>query len=151
MIKQTVRIGIVAMTMLGAAIAQGLAATPEEAQAMADKAAALIAAQGDKAFPAISDPNGEFHKGELYVVVIDRQGVVRAHINSKLVGVNMWESADPDGVKFTQQSWKSTDQSPTAWISYKFTNPETKRIEPKKAWVHRVGDYVVQSGVYVKE
>jgi hypothetical protein len=139
------------MTMLGAAIAQGLAATPEEAQAMADKAAALIAAQGDKAFPAISDPNGEFHKGELYVVVIDRQGVVRAHINSKLVGVNMWESADPDGVKFTQQSWKSTDQSPTAWISYKFTNPETKRIEPKKAWVHRVGDYVVQSGVYVKE
>jgi len=151
MIKQTVRIGIVAMTMLGTAIAQGLAATPEEAQAMADKAAALIAAQGDKAFPAISDPNGEFHKGELYVVVIDRQGVVRAHINSKLVGVNMWESADPDGVKFTQQSWKSTDQSPTAWISYKFTNPETKRIEPKKAWVHRVGDYVVQSGVYVKE
>jgi hypothetical protein len=151
MIKQTVRIGIVAMTMLGAAIAQGLAATPEEAQVMADKAAALIAAQGDKAFPAISDPNGEFHKGELYVVVIDRQGVVRAHINSKLVGVNMWESADPDGVKFTQQSWKSTDQSPTAWISYKFTNPETKRIEPKKAWVHRVGDYVVQSGVYVKE
>jgi hypothetical protein len=151
MIKQTVRIGIVAMTMLGAAIAQGLAATPEEAQVMADKAAALIAAQGDKAFPAISDPNGEFHKGELYVVVIDRQGVVRAHINSKLVGVNMWESADPDGVKFTQQSWKSTEQSPTAWISYKFTNPETKRIEPKKAWVHRVGDYVVQSGVYVKE
>ena len=27
----------------------------------------------------------------------------------------------------------------------------SKKIEPKKAWVHRVGDYVVQSGVYVKE
>jgi hypothetical protein len=151
MIKQTVRVFIGAFALIGAAITPVLAATPEEAQAMAEKAAALVAAQGDKAFPAIGDPNGEFHKGELYVVVIDRQGVVRAHMNSKLVGVNMWESTDPDGVKFTQQSWKSTEQSPTAWISYKFTNPETKRIEPKKAWVHRVGDYVVQSGVYVKE
>jgi signal transduction histidine kinase len=151
MIDKTMRIGIAAAALLAAALAPVLAATPEEAQAMAEKAAALVAAQGEKAFAAIGTPNGEFHKGEIYVVVIDRQGVVRAHINSKLVGVNMWESADPDGVKFTQQSWKSTDQSPTAWITYKFTNPETKKIEPKKAWVHRVGDYVVQSGVYVKE
>jgi cytochrome c len=151
MIKQAVRIGVVAVALLGAAIAPVLAATPEEAQAMAEKAAALVAAQGEKAFAAISDPSGEFHKGELYVVVIDRQGVVRAHINSKLVGVNMWEATDPDGVKFTQQSWKSTEQSPTAWFSYKFTNPENKKIEPKKTWVHRVGDFVVQSGAYIKE
>ena len=50
-----------------------------------------------------------------------------------------------------RQRAKSTEQSPTAWIAYKFTNPVSKKIEPKKAWVHRVGDYVVQSGVYVKE
>jgi cytochrome c len=118
---------------------------------MADKAAALVAAEGEKAFPAISDPAGAFHQGEVYVVVIDRKGVVRAHINSKLIGANMWEAADPDGVKFTQLSWTATDKSETAWITYKFTNPESKKIEPKKAWVHRVGDFVVQSGVYVKE
>ncbi len=151
MFSKTMRIGIAAAALLAAALAPVLAATPDEAKALAGKAAALVAAQGDKAFPAISDPAGEFHKGELYVVVLDRQGVVRAHINSKLVGVNMWEATDPDGVKFTQQSWKSTEQSPTAWVTYKFTNPETKKIEPKKTWVHRVGDYVVQSGAYVKE
>jgi hypothetical protein len=151
MIKQTVRIGVVAFALLGAAATPVLAATPEEAQAMADKAAALVAAEGEKAFPKFEDPNGEFHQGELYVVVIDRQGVVRSTLNQKLIGVNMWEATDPDGVKFTQQSWKSTEQSPTAWVSYKFTNPVSKKIEPKKAWVHRVGDYVVQTGVYVKE
>ncbi len=151
MLTKRVLIGFATVAFLGVAGVPALAATPEEAQAMAEKAATLVAAEGEKSFAAIGQPNGEFHKGELYVVVIDRQGVVRAHINSKLVGVNMWESTDPDGVKFTQQSWKATEKSPTAWITYKFTNPETKRIEPKKAWVHRVGDYVVQSGVYVKE
>ncbi len=150
MLKTCVQI-TAALALVGAAIAPALAATPDEAKAMAEKAAAMVASEGEKAFPAFDDPNGEFHKGELYVVVIDKTGTIRAHINSKLVGVNMWEATDPDGVKFTQQSWKATEQSPTAWISYKFTNPETKKIEPKKAWVHRVGDFVVQSGVYVKE
>ena len=69
---------IVAVALLGASIAPTLAATPEEAQAMAE-AAALVAAEGEKAFPAIADPNGEFHKGDLYVTVIDRKGVVRRH------------------------------------------------------------------------
>jgi hypothetical protein len=140
-----------AALLLAAMAAPAGAADPEEAKAMAEKAAALVKAEGEKAFPTISDPNGEFHKGEIYVTVLDRQGVVRANLNPKIVGVNMWEATDPDGVKFTQLPWKATESSETAWISYKFTNPESKKIEPKKAWVHRVGDYVVFSGVYVKE
>jgi signal transduction histidine kinase len=149
--KKSLRICIAAVALLGAAIAPVLAATPDEAKAMAEKAAALVAAEGDKAFPKFQDPNGEFHQGELYVVVIDRKGVVRSTLNQKLIGVNMWEATDPDGVKFTQLSWSATEKTPTAWISYKFTNPVSKKIEPKKTWVHRVGDYVVQSGVYIKE
>jgi signal transduction histidine kinase len=151
MFSKTMQIAVAAFALVGAAIAPVLAATPDEAKAMAEKAAALVAADGEKAFPAFADPDGEFHKGELYVVVIDRKGVVRATLNQKLIGVNMWESTDPDGVKFTQLSWSATEASGTAWVSYKFTNPVSKKIEPKKAWVHRVGDYVVQTGVYVKE
>jgi len=151
MLKKSIQITVAALALAGAGIAPALAASPDDAKAMAEKAAALVTAQGDKAFPAFDDPNGEFHKGELYVVVIDKTGTIRAHINSKLVGVNMWDAVDPDGVKFTQLGWKATEQSETAWISYKFTNPETRKIEPKKAWVHRVGDYLVQTGIYVKE
>jgi hypothetical protein len=36
-------------------------------------------------------------------------------------------------------------------VTYKFTNPATRKIEPKKTWVHKVGDFVVISGAYVKE
>jgi signal transduction histidine kinase len=147
-----------ATTMLAGAVMLALAAagpagaaSPDDAKAMAEKAAALVKTDGEKAFPTISDPNGAFHQGEVYVTILDRQGVVRATLNPKLIGVNMWEATDPDGVKFSQLPWKATESSETAWITYKFTNPESKKIEPKKAWVHRVGDYVVFSGVYVKE
>ena len=106
----------------------------------------------DKAFQKIDDPNGDFVKGEVYVVVIDKQGVVRANgSNPKIIGVNMWEATDPDGVKFTQLSFSATDKSETAWINYKFTNPASKKIEPKRTFVHRVGDYVLQAGVYVTQ
>ena len=151
MLKKLTRTSIAALALIAsAALMPAHAATPDDAKAMAEKAAALVAAEGDKAFPKISDPNGPFHQGEVYVTVLDHQGVVRATLNPKLIGMNMWEATDPDGVKFTQLPWKATENSPTAWISYKFTNPESKKIEPKKAWVHRVGDYVVFSGVYVK-
>ncbi|HTY65324.1 MAG TPA: cache domain-containing protein [Alphaproteobacteria bacterium] len=152
MLKTLARMAIAAVVLAAsAALVQAQAATPDDAKAMAEKAAALVAAEGDKAFPKISDPNGAFHQGEVYVTVLDRQGVVRATLNPKLIGVNMWESVDPDGVKFTQLPWTATEKSETAWIQYKFTNPESKKIEPKKAWVHRVGEYVVFSGVYIKE
>ncbi len=152
MLKNTARMAIAALAfIMTAALVPANAATPDDAKAMAEKAAALVKAEGEKAFPKISDPNGAFHQGEVYVTILDRKGVVMATLNPKLVGVNMWEATDPDGVKFTQLPWKATESSETAWITYKFTNPESKKIEPKKAWVHRVGDYVVFSGVYVKD
>ena len=151
MFKKGIRLALTGLFLLVGFASGARAASPEEAQALAEKAVALVKAEGDKAFPKISDPNGEYVKGDLYVTVINKQGVILANLNPKLIGVNMWEATDPDGVKFTQQAWKATEQSPSAWVTYKFTNPESKRIEPKKAWVRRVGDFVLQTGVYIKE
>ena len=125
------------------------AATPEQAQALAEKAATLVASQGEKAFATLTDPNGGYIDGDLYVTVVDHQGVVRATINPKLIGVNMWEATDPDGVKFTQLPVHIGDATGTGWFSYKFTNPVTKKIQEKKAWVHKVGDFYVFSGAYI--
>jgi len=137
------------MLLAAAAATTAAAGTPEEAKALAEKAAALVAAEGEKAFPVISDPKGEFFKGDLYVTVLDSKGVVRANPNPKLIGMNMWEAEDQDGVKFTQEAWKAVESAEAGWQKqYKFTNPATKKIEPKKAWVHRVGDYVVLCGDY---
>jgi len=137
--------------MLAAGWWQAHGATFEQAQALAEKAAVLIKAEGDKAFPKLVDPNGGFIDGELYVTVLDMQGIVRLHPNKGLIGVNMIDAKDPDGVMFTQELLKAVANSDTGMTRYKYVNPATKRIEPKKAWVHKVGDYVVLCGVYVKD
>ncbi len=134
-----------------AAIASAHAAGPtfDDAKALAEKAAALITAEGDKAFPKLADPNGGYHQGAMYVTVLDREGVVHVSWNQKLIGINMWEVTDPDGVKPSQEAWKVTEGSGTGILHYKFTNPETKKIEPREAWVRRVGDYVVFASISV--
>jgi len=146
---KTVILAGLALILVGA-IVPTQAATPEQAQALAEKAAALVASQGEKAFATLSDPNGGYIDGDLYVVVVDHQGVVRVNINPKLIGVNMWEATDPDGVKFTQLAVKTGDASGIGWYSYKFTNPITKKIQPKRAWVHKVGEFYVFSGAYIE-
>jgi len=151
MFKKGIRLALTGLFLLVGFASGARAASPEEAQALAEKAVALVKAEGDKAFPKISDPNGEYVKGDLYVTVINKQGVILANLNPKLIGVNMWEATDPDGVKITQLSFTATEKSETAWINYKFTNPVSKKIEPKKTWVHRVGDMVVQAGVYISQ
>jgi len=151
MLANSLRIALAALFLLCGFAAGARAATLEEVQAMVEKAVILVKTDGENAFPKLSDPNGEYVKGDVYVTVIDKQGVVRSNPNPKMIGVNMWDATDPDGVKITQLSWTATEKSDTAWIAYKFTNRETRKIEPKKTFVHRVGDYVIQSGVFVSK
>ena len=63
----------------------------------------------------------------------------------------MWDATDPDGVKFGQDAVKIGDATGTGWLSYKMKNPVSKKIESKKVWVHKVGDYVILCGAYVTE
>ena len=147
---KTIIVAGFALLVVGA-IAPARAGSAEEAKALGEKAVALIAAEGEKAFPLLSDPKGEYVKGDMYVTVLDHQGIVRANINPKLVGMNMWESTDPDGVKFTQDAVKIGDAPGSGWLTYRFTNPMSKKIEPKKTWAHKVGDFVVICGAYVAE
>ena len=137
--------------LLTGAMAPVLADTSDEAKALGERAVALIAAEGEKAFPLLSDPKGEYVKGAMYVTVLDHNGVVRANINPKLVGMNMWESADPDGIKFTQDAIKIGETTGSGWQKYRFTNPVSKKIEPKQAWVQKAGEFVTMCGFYVTQ
>jgi len=124
--------------LLVGAMTPARAGTAAEAKALAEKAAVLIVAEGEKAFPLLSDPKGEFVKGDMYVTVLDRQGVVRANIN-------------PDGDKFTQDAVKIGQTTGSGWQNYRFTNPVSKKIEPKQTWVQKAGDFVAISGFYVTQ
>lgn len=142
-------VALLAVAFFAVSVAPAVAGTPEEAKVLAVKAAKLIAAEGEAAFPKLGDPAGGYVEGDLFVTVIDRKGVVRASAMAKLVGLNMWEATDPDGVKINQVAWKSVEAADGAWSTYKFTNPATKKIEPKKSWVQKVGDYIVVCGAYI--
>jgi cytochrome c len=151
--KTFIRFSLVALALVVSAafLPAHAAGTPEQAQALANKAAALVASEGAKAFSDISNPHGAFAQGDLYVVVVDQKGVIRANgMLPKLIGVNMWNAKDPDGDLITQKIIKKADSDGTGWVMIKFTNPATNTIQPKKTWVHKVGDYVVFCGAYVQ-
>ena len=137
--------------LLVGAMTPARAGTAAEAKALAEKAAVLIVAEGEKAFPLLSDPKGEYVKGDMYVTVLDQQGVVRANINPKLVGMNMWESTDPDGIKFSQDAIKIGQTTGSGWQKCRFTNPVSKKIEPKQTWVQKAGEFVTLCGFYVTQ
>jgi hypothetical protein len=149
-----IRLSTILLSLLlcmGAAFAAGERGTPDEAKVLALKAVALIEAQGDQSFPVIDDRTGPLVDRDLYITVLDRQGVMRASgFNKNLVGTNTWEAEDPDGKKFVQEFWKVVaNDSHEGWLSYRFVDPVTRKIAQKRTYLHQVGDYVVTCGSYI--
>jgi cytochrome c len=126
------------------------AETKIEAEAMVKKAIAFAKAQGtDKALAEISKPGGQFTKGALYVFVYDLQGKVKAHgQNPKLVDKDMLDAKDPDGVAYVKERITLVKAKGKGWQDYKFSNPTTKKIEDKTAYVELHDNLIFGCGVY---
>ncbi len=151
MIKLT---SVVLLTMgmsLGQAWASDGGATEKEAVAMVKKGVAAIkAGPKDKAYADITDKaNATFHDRDLYLVVYGLDGVVMAHgANAKFVGRNMIDLKDIDGKAFVKERVELAKSKGTFWQDYKFTNPETKKVEPKAMYCERLDDVAVCGGIY---
>ena len=90
-----------------------------------------------------------FTDRDLYVVVYAMDGMVRAHgANEKMIGKNLIELKDVDGKPFVQERIDMAKANATFWQDYKFTNPVTKKIEPKSMYCERLDDTVVCGGIY---
>jgi cytochrome c len=124
-------------------------ATPDDAKAMAVKAADFLKANGlDKACPAFQDKAGQFRDRELYVTVQDNKGVMVCHAtNAALMGKSMLDLVDVDGKPFNREIQAIKD---SGWIEYKWKNPVSNAVEEKVAYEVRVGDYIVGVGAYKK-
>ena len=125
-------------------------ATPAEATAMVKKGVAFMKANGkDKGHAEISNKQGQFIDRDLYLVVYGLDGTVRAHgANEKMVGKNLIELKDVDGKAFVKERVDLAQAKGTFWQDYKFTNPVTKKIEPKSMSCEKLDDAVVCGGVY---
>ena len=127
--------------------------TPAEAQAMVKKAISYIKAVGpEKAFAEISNLKGKFVDRDLYVVVYDLNGKCLAHgQNPKfLVGKDLIGMKDPDGKAYVKERVELAKTKSQFWQDYKFSNPLTKKIEPKSMYMERMGNFLVGCGVYKK-
>jgi len=126
--------------------------TAKEAETLVKKAAAYIKANGkEKAFAEFTDPKGKFTDRDLYIFVVDFNGLTLAHGgNSKLVGKDMSGLKDSDGKFFIKEFIKLAKTKGNGWVDYKWENPVTKKIEQKSTYIQRQRqeDYFLGCGIY---
>jgi signal transduction histidine kinase len=130
--------------------AQAGNATAEQAVAMVKKGVAFIKAQGtEKGYAEISNKQGQFIDRDLYLVVYGLDGTVLAHgANDKMVGKNLIDLKDIDGKAFVKERVEMAQTNSSYWQDYKFTDPVTKKIEPKTTYCERLDASVVCGGIY---
>lgn len=134
----------------GAALAAE-SGTEAEAQAMVKKAVAYYQKNGrDKALAEFQKSPGPFVDRDLYITVYDFQGNALSHINPKMVGKNMMELRDPDGKYLIRERLDAAKTADSGWQEYKFFNPVSKKIEPKKMYWEKHDGILFACGAYKK-
>lgn len=141
---------ILAVAGMGAAWAADKG-TPDEAVAMVKKAVALIKAKGrDAALAEFNNPKGAFVDKDLYIFVLDKDGVTLANgVNQRLVGKNVMQLKDADGRFFIKNFLELGDSKGKGWApEYKWSNATTQAMETKQSYVEKVDNLYVGCGVY---
>ena len=126
--------------------------SPEEVQALVERAAAYIREHGRKqAFADFSRPDGGFVNGDLYVFCQDASGIVLAHGgNPKIVGRNMSGVRGPDGRLSNVEINHLGLSQGSGWLEYLWPNPNAGRIQLKISYVLRIDDHTVCGSGYYK-
>ena len=125
-------------------------ATPEEAKALAEKAAAYMKTVGpEKAIAAFNDANGGFVDRELFVVVYDPDNrIVGSYGVPVLRNKDATTLKDVEGKEFGKEIIALANSQGSGWVDYRMTNPATKKIGQKTSWVIKVGDYILFVGAF---
>jgi signal transduction histidine kinase len=151
--KKIALLSIVFVLVAGFAFAQVKKATEKEAIALAEKAAAYLKANGEaKAFAEFNKKDGQFAdmSRDLYVFVFDLTGKCLSHgANPALIGRDLSGLKDSDGKYFIKDFSSVAKTKGKGWIDYNWSNPTTKKIEPKSTYVLKVADnMLIGCGIY---
>jgi len=119
----------------------------EEAQAMAEKAAALVKTNPETAFAKFQEKDGGFIDRDLYVFVFDNKGNFKAHgAKPVLVGKGGLAMKDVSGFAFVQAFIDVKDK---AWVDYKWPDAtDNGKIKEKSTYVIKAGEYTVGVGYF---
>lgn len=116
--------------------------TKDEAKAMVDAAVEHAKKVGpEKAFKDFtSDP--AWKKKDLYVMAYDSKGTVVGHgANEKLIGKNLIEMKDPNGVMVVAELTKMATTKGEGWVDYSWPHPQTKKLEDKSTYVRKLSNF----------
>ncbi len=92
------------------------------------------------------------YEGDAYYWITDYKCVVTMHPFSKdLIGKNMSDYADPDGVKLFAEMVKVAQTSGSGFVYYQWKKPGETKPSPKISYVKgfKEWDMIVGSGVYI--
>jgi cytochrome c len=125
-------------------------ATPEEAKALAERAAAHFKEVGpEKAIADFNDAAGGYVDRELFVVVYDPDNKIRGSYGiPALRDKDATTLKDVEGKAFGQEIIKVAKSPGTGWVEYRMTNPATRKVGLKRSWVIGLGDYVLFVGAF---
>ena len=142
---------MVALAVLVAAGSPGPSqGTPDEAKAMAEHAAVHLRDVGpEKAIADFNDPQGEFHDRNLFVVTYNGQRRIVSSLGvPAYLGRDATGFVDADGKEFGKAIIGMAETAGAGWVSYRMTNPATMKVELKRSYVVKAGDYIVFVGAY---
>lgn len=126
-------------------------ASKDEARALNDAAIAHIKKVGlDQAAKDFATDRARWMPKDLYPFVMDFGGIMRFHLNDKMMGKNMLDVKDASGKEFGKEMVGIAKGKATGWVDYEWTHPASKKIEDKTAYIQRVPgtEMFVGVGIY---
>jgi signal transduction histidine kinase len=143
------RVGACAVALLVFTLAATAAerATPQEAQALLDKAVKAIQADEAKALAAFNDPKGGYQDRELYVFCSGPDGKTTAHRDAKMIGGDTADIKTPDG-RMVGKEIAELGKKGGGRIEYQWPNPVTSKVETKVSYIKKAGNQLCGVGAY---
>lgn len=124
--------------------------TPEQAKSILWRAADEVKRLGPQVFPRFNDINGGFVQDDTYVFVVGVKDL-RMHAHGampRLVGRNVADLADANGKPIIRQMIDIVSSKGEGSLDYQWRNPITGKVESKRTFLLRVGDYMIGVGYY---
>ncbi len=146
--KKTLVALSIAITAIAFPVLAEERATMAEAKAMALKAGAHVQEHGrEAAAHAFMTPNGDWHDRDLYVFMIDADGIALAHgARPDTVGRDRTGLQDYSGQYIVMEMLAVESEG---WVDYLFQNPTNQQVEAKSSYIVRMdGGGFVGVGAY---
>ena len=151
MLRLAIRAALVLSLAAPALSFAGEFGTRAEAMAMVKRVQDKFKKDGPEAtFAAVNKQDAAFHDRDLYPFIYNLDGVNVAHgARLALVGKNLENLKDPDGVPLIRLMIENAKGKGSGWINYKWPNPITHKIEDKTSYCEKLGEnYFVGVGIY---